>query len=332
MSLSVLKAMRRRAFIRLLGGMLTWPLAARAQSRSMRIIGFLSAGQPADSAAVIDVLRRGLKDSGLIEGHNVAIEFRWAEGNVDRLPMLATELVDLQASAILAVTNAAALAAKSATATIPIVFAIGGDPVHLGLVSNIERPGGNVTGISALTAGLDAKRVELLHQLVANAKTIGMLVNRADPGSGVQLQEAVAAASKLGLELAAKSASSDTELESAFAALEKQVGALLIPNDSFFNSRSKLLVGLAARRSLPTLYPWREYVEIGGLMSLGPNLSNGYRQATNYVSRILRGAKPGDLPVMLPGKFDLVINTSTAAKLGITIPRPLLSSASQLIR
>jgi ABC-type uncharacterized transport system substrate-binding protein len=332
MSLSMLNAMRRREFIGVAGGALAWPLAARAQSRSMRIIGFLSPGQPADSAPVIDVLRRGLKDSGLMEGHNVAIEFRWAEGNMDRLPLLATELVNLQVSVIFAVTNAAALAAKSATTTIPTVFAIGGDPVALGLVSNIEKPGGNLTGISALTAGLEAKRIELLHQLAAKAKKIGMLVNRADPGSSIQLQEAVSAAGKLSLELESKNASTDPEVESAFEALENQIGALLIPNDSFFNSRSKLIVGLAARHSLPTLYPWREYVDIGGLMSFGPNLMSGYRQATIYVSRILHGAKPGDLAVLLPGKFELIINTNTAAKLGVTIPRPLLLSASQLIR
>jgi len=315
-----------------LTGVLALPLAARAQSRSMRILGFLSPGQPADSAVVIEVLRRGLKDSGLMEGHNVQIEFRWAEGNLDRLPQLAAELVSLQVGAIFAVTNAAALAAKSATTTIPIVFAIGGDPVALGLVPTIEKPGGNLTGISALTAGLDAKRIELLHQLVAQAKTIGMLVNQADPAASVQLKEANSATAKLALELESKNASDDAEIERAFEGLENRVGGLLIPNDSFFNSRRQSIVALAARHSLPTLYPWREYVEIGGLMSYGPNLMSGYRQATAYVSRILHGAKPGDLPVLLPGRFELVINTATAAKMGITIPRPLLLSASQLMR
>src|SRR5262249_7574580 len=207
--------MTRREFVFGLTGVLALPLAARAQSRSMRILGFLSPGQPADSAVVIEVLRRGLKDSGLMEGHNVQIEFRWAEGNLDRLPQLAAELVSLQVSAIFAVTNAAALAAKSATTTIPIVFAIGGDPVALGLVPTIEKPGGNLTGISALTAGLDAKRVELLHQLVAQAKTIGMLVNQADPAASVQLKEANSATAKLALELESKNASDDAEIERA---------------------------------------------------------------------------------------------------------------------
>jgi ABC-type uncharacterized transport system substrate-binding protein len=325
---------RRREFITLLGGAAAaWPLAGRAQQPGMRVIGFLSAGSPGDSVDVVDVLRRGLTDAGLIVGYNVAIEFRWVEGQFDHLSALAAELVNRRVAVIFAVTNAAALAAKAATATIPIVFAIGGDPVSIGLVSNLNRPGGNITGISAISSGLDSKRVELLHQLVPDAKLIGILINPADPSSYIESREALSAARTLGLQLQTMSANNDSDLEVAFVSLrERPIGALLIPNDAFFNSRRGLLVGLAARHSVPTLYPWREYAEAGGLMSYGPSLSSGYRQATVYLSRILRGAKPADLPVWKPNKFELVINSKTAKALGITIAQPLLVSATQVIQ
>src|SRR5262249_12891937 len=323
----------RREFITLLGGAAAWPLTgAGAQQQDIPTIGFLSAGSPDDSAPVLTVLRQGLKDAGLLEGHKVRLEFRWAQDQPDRLPTLAAELVEQNVALIFAVTNAAAYAAKLATSTIPIVFAIGGDPVSLGLVSSIEAPGGNATGITARLPGMYSKRFDLLRQLEPKAKTVGLLLNSADPTSEIQSREASEAADKLGIELRPMSASTEPDLEPAFRALaEPRVDALIIPNDAFFNSRRQLIVSLAARHSLPTLYPWREYVEIGGLMSFGPNLSSGYRVASMYVSRILRGAKPANLPVLQPNKFNLVINSKTAQALGLSIPKQLLASVSQLI-
>jgi len=325
--------MQRREFIGLLVGIATSPSTAHAQTRRMRVVGFLSSWHPSDSAPVVERLRLGLKDVDLIEGHNVSIIFRWAEGRIEHLPALATELVDLKVDAMFVLTNAAALAAKAATSTIPIVFAVGADPVALGLVASIKKPGGNLTGISAFSSGLDAKRVQLLHQFAPQARAIGLLINPADPASEAQSREATAAARKFVLQLETRTASTDAELEPAFATLaEAKISALFIPNDAFFNSRSKRLIDLAALHKLPTLYPWREFADLGGLMSFGPNLRIAFYQATIYLRRILRGAKPGNLPVLLPAKFNLVINAQTAAAQGISIPRPLRISASQIIR
>ena len=322
---------RRRDFVASLAGSVMCSLTARAQQRDIPTIGFLSAGSPDDSAPVLAVLRQGLKDAGLLEGYKVRIEFQWAQDQLDRLPALASDLVARNVTLIFAVTNAAAVAAKSATTTIPIVFAIGGDPVSLGLVSSIEAPNGNATGITARTPGLYVKRFDLLRQLVPRAKTVGMLINSADPTSDIQSREATEAAGKMGVELRPMSASTDSDLDPAFRGLaEQKVDVLLIPNDAFFNSRRRLIVDLAARHSLPTLYPWREYVEIGGLMSFGPNLSSGYRVASMYASRILRGAKPANLPVLQPNKFNLTINSKTAQTLNLSIPKQLLASASRL--
>jgi putative ABC transport system substrate-binding protein len=325
--------MRRREFIGLLAGVAASPSIAHAQMRGMRVIGFLSSWHPSDSAPVIEILRLGLKDAGFIEGHNVSMLFRWAEGRIENLPALAAELVDLKVDTMFVVTNAAALAAKAATSTIPIVFAIGGDPVALGLVASIRKPDGNLTGISAFSNGLDGKRVELLHRFAPQARVIGLLINPADPAAEAQSREARAAAQKFTLQLETGTASSDAELEPAFAALaEAKISALFIPNDAFFNSRAKRLIDLAARYRLPTLYPWREFAELGGLMSFGPNLRNAFYQATVYLRRILRGVKPGNLPVLLPADFELVINGNTAAARGITIPQTLRISAAQIIR
>jgi ABC-type uncharacterized transport system, periplasmic component len=325
--------MRRRDFMTLLCGAAAWPLAApaHAQQRDIATIGFMSAGSPDDSGPVLAALRQGLKDAGLLEGYKVRIEFRWAQDQPERLPALASDLVAQNVALIFAVTNAAAVAAKSATTTIPIVFAIGGDPVSLGLVSTIDAPGGNATGVTARTPGMYSKRLDLLRQLKPKARTIGILLHAADPTSAIQSREAAEAVGKLGLELRSMSASNESDLETAFHALaEPKVDALIIPNDAFFNSRRHLIVSLAARHSLPTLYPWREYVEIGGLMSFGPNLSSGYRVASMYASRILRGAKPANLPVLQPNKFNLFINSKTAQALGLSIPKQLLASASRL--
>ncbi len=325
--------MQRREFIGLLVGIATSPCTAHAQTRRMRVVGFLSSWHPSDAAPVVERLRLGLKDVDLIEGHNVSIIFRWAEGRIERLPALATELVDLKVDAMFVLTNAAALAAKEATSTIPIVFAVGADPVALGLVTSIQKPGGNLTGVSAFSSGLDAKRVQLLHQFAPQARAIGLLINPADPASEAQSREATTAARKFALQLETRTASTDAELEPAFAALaEAKISALFVPNDAFFNSRSTRLIDLAALHKLPTLYPWREFADLGGLMSFGPNLRSAFYQATVYLRRILRGAKPGNLPVLLPARFNLVINAKTAAAQGITIPRLLRISASQIIR
>jgi len=325
--------MRRREFIGLLVGAAASPSTAYAQTQTMRTVGFLSAWQPSDSAPVIETLRMGLKDVDLIEGHNVSILFRFAEGHIERLPALATELIDLKVDAMFVLTNAAALAAKAATSTIPIVFAIGGDPVSLGLVASIRRPGGNLTGISAFSTQGDARRVELLHRFAPQAKAIGLLINPTDPASEAQSREAMAAARKFALQLETRTASADTELESAMAALsEAKISALFIPNDAFFNSRARQLIDLAERYKLATLYPWREFVDLGGLMSFGPDLRTAFYQATVYLRRILRGAKPGNLPVLLPARYYLVINAKTAAAQGIAIPRLLRVSASQIIQ
>jgi ABC-type uncharacterized transport system substrate-binding protein len=327
--------MKRREFINLLGGAaIAWPVAARAQQHQvMPVIGFLSTGSPDESAVVVDELRKGLRDTGLIENYNVAIEFRRAERQLDRLPVLAAELVNRPVAVLFAVDNAAALAAKAAAATIPIVFAIGGDPVRLGLVSSFDRPGGNITGVTATSRGLESKRVELLHQLADKATDIAMLINPRNPASDTQSQEGLSAARTLGLQLHILRASNDSELETAFVTLvQLRAGALLIPNDAFFNSRFRQLVALAAQHSMPALYPWREYAEAGGLMSYGTNLRVGLRDATIYLGKILRGAKPADLPVLQPTKFELIINVETAKALGLTVPRSLLVSATQIIQ
>ncbi len=328
------KRMKRREFINLLGGTaIAWPGAARAQHRAIPVIGFLSTGSPDEFALIVTELRQGLRDVRLIENYNVAIEFRRAERRLDRLPALATELVNWPVAVLFAVDNAAAVAAKAATATIPIVFAIGGDPVTLGLVSNLNRPGGNITGVTATSRGLEAKRVELLHQLVDKATDFAMLINPENPASDTQSQEALSAARTLGLALHILKTSNDSELEAAFPSLvQLRAGALLIPNDAFFNGKFRQLIALAARHSMPTLYPWREYAEAGGLMSYGTNLRVGLRDATIYLGKILAGAKPGDLPVRQPTKLELIINAETAKALGLTVPRRLLVSATQIIQ
>jgi putative ABC transport system substrate-binding protein len=323
---------RRREFVATLTGLAAWPIAVRAQPREIPTIGFISAGSVDDSGPVLTVLRQGLKDAGLIEGYKVRTEFRWAEDQADRLPALASDLVVRKVALIFAVTNPAAVAARSATTTIPIVFAIGGDPVALGLVSTMEAPGGNATGVTNRIPGMYSKRLDLLRQLEPKPKIIGILLNPANPTSGVQSSEAADAAAKWSLELRPMSASTETDIESAFRAFtEPRVDALIIPNDAFFNSRRQLIVNLAAGHSMPTLYPWREFVDIGGLMSFGPDLNIGYRMASMYASKILRGANPAKLPVMQPNRFYLVINSKTAKALGISIPKHLLASASQLI-
>jgi putative ABC transport system substrate-binding protein len=324
--------MRRRDFVKAVTASIAWPLTARAQQNAMPVIGFLSARTSSDSAHLVAVFRQALADNGFIEGRNVAIEFRWADGQYDRLPALASELANKPVAVLFAGANAAALAAKSATATIPIVFAIGGDPVDLGLVSSLNRPGGNLTGVSVISSALEAKRLELLHELLPDVTDIAVLINPTDPQSSTESRDTSAAAQTLGLHLHTLSVSDEHELARAFGALvQLQIGALLIPNDAFFNSRRDQLVTLAAHHSIPAIYPWREYAEVGGLMAYGTSLTDAYRQVGNYAGRILKGAKPADLPVLQSIKFEFVINLKTAKVFGLSFPPGLLAIADEVI-
>jgi ABC-type uncharacterized transport system substrate-binding protein len=325
--------MRRRDFITLLGGAAAaWPLATRAQQTAMPVIGFISARTVKDSEFVVAAFRRGLKASGFIEGQNVAIEFRWAENRYDQLPALAAELVRLQVAVIAAISGTpTALAAKAATGTIPIVFAIGGEPVTPGLVTNLNRPGANITGVSFFAA-LGTKRLQLLRELLPTARIIGVLVNPNNPSSVLERANVEAAAGDTGQQIKAIDASAEEHIDAAFATLaEYRAGALLVTGDPFFFRHRVKLVALAARHTLPTIYFLPEFAAVGGLMSYGTNQSDTYRQAGIYVGRVLRGEKPGDLPVMLPTKFELTINLKTAKALGLTIPPTLLAIADEVI-
>jgi putative tryptophan/tyrosine transport system substrate-binding protein len=323
--------MRRREFIILLGGAtVAWPLAARAQQPAMPVIGFLSSASSDPYARYVAAFSRGLNESGFVEGQNVAIVFRWAEGHCDRLPGLAAQLVALRVAAIVASGGAAsALAAKEATTTIPIVFTGVSDPVKSGLVVSIGRPGGNITGFTQFNTMLNPKRLELLHELMPDAALIGALVN---PTNGEDISDLQATASGLGRQLTIVSASSEHDIDTAFTTLVQQrAGAILVTADPFFNSRRDQLVALAARYTMPTIFSLREYAVAGGLMSYGGNLAEGYRQAGVYVGQILKGATPADLPVQQSTKVELVINLKTAKALGLTVPITLLGRADEVI-
>jgi len=325
--------MKRRDFITLLSGAAAWPLAARAQQAAVPVVGFLSGRSPGEAASAVDAFRQGLGEFGYIEGQNVTIEYRWAEGHYDRLPAMATELVARQVAAIAAVGGEpSGLAAKAVTTTIPIVCSLGGDAVKAGLVTQLNRPGGNITGVSILGAEMGPKRLELAHQLVPNASTLAVLINSKFPMGLAEAHDMQTAARSLGLQITVLDASNESEIETAFAVLaQKKIDGLVINTDPFLLGQRQQIVQLAARHNIPAVYFLREFVDAGGLMSYGPSVANSYRQVGIYVGRILKGENAGDLPVVQPTKFDLVINLRAASALGLEIPTNLLVRADEVI-
>ena len=326
--------MRRREFIALLGAATAWPLGVRGQQQPMPVVGFLNAASPGPlRQQVVAPFLGGLKESGYVEGHNVAIEYRWAEGQYDRLPALTADLVRQRVSVLVSGGGAsAALAAKAATTTIPIVFSAGTDPVGLGLVASLNHPGGNLTGVYQFASGLEGKRLGLLHEMVPKATSVAALINSNFADAEYQLRDVQEAAARLGVQLVVVRANAKSDFDAAFSTLVGQrAGALLVCSSPFFNERREQLVVLSARHALPAIFEWRDFAAAGGLMSYGTNLADAYRQIGVYVGQILRGAKPADLPVVQSTKFELVINLSTAKALGIEVPHSLSAQADEVI-
>ena len=323
----------RRKFIAALGGAAAvWPFAARAQQPALPIIGFLYARSPENSSAQLTAFHKGLAESGYVDGQNIKIEYRWARGKYDQMPSLAADLVRLPATLIMAGAEPSALAAKAATSSIPIVFVVGTDPVKLGIVASYNRPGGNATGLQIFTTSLEAKRLNLLHEVLPHDAIIGILQNPKFPYAQDQLAQIQVAAKGLGQRIEVLRASTPAEIDDAFATVARDhLAALSVTADPFFDTRRDQLVTLAAQQAVPVIYQFRQYTAAGGLMSYGINLPDAYRQAGVYVSRILKGEKPSELPVLEPDKFEFVINLKTAKALGLTIPSGVLAIADEVI-
>jgi putative ABC transport system substrate-binding protein len=313
--------------------MAAWPLAARAQQKAMPVIGVLNSGSPGPSSALfMAAFRQGLSEAGYVEGQNLAIEYRWAEGHYDRLPALAADLVDRKVDLIIATSPPGAFAAKSATSTIPIVFRGGADPVGDGLVASLARPGGNLTGVSVLATEVTAKRLELLSELVPGAGVIALLVNPNSPSAERVIQEVQQAARAKGVQLSILKAGTESEIDAAFASLNQlTAGALLVGADPFLSGRREQLVALASRHAIPSIYAWREFAASGGLISYGASLTSAFRLLGTDAGKVLKGAKPADLPVQQPTTFELVINLRTAKALGLTVPQSMLTRADEVI-
>jgi len=325
--------MRRREAIRLVGSAAAWPLAAWGQQAAVPAIGFMSGRSPADSAYLVDAFRQGLRETGYLEGETISVEYRWADGDYDRLPGFASDLLGRNVLVLVAVGgDPSAVAAKQATSTVPIVFGMGGDPVKAGLVASFNRPGGNATGFTLLTNQMEPKRVGLLHELVPSVSLSGALINPSFPPAARQLEDIENATRSINQSLFVARAVNDAELEAAFASfVEQRVGAVLVTAAPFFDTRSRQIIALAAKHTLPAMYQFRQYAVAGGLISYGPSITDSYKQAGVYAGRILRGAKPGDLPVLQPTKFEMVINLKTANALGLAIPNTMQLLADEVV-
>ena len=327
--------MRRREFIRLLGGAAAaWPLAARAQQPLMPVVGFLNAASAEGYTRQLTAFLKGLGEAGYVDGRNVTIEYRWADGRSDRLPAMAADLVQRQVAVIAATSTPAALAAKASTTTVPIVFETGADPVRLGLVANLNRPGGNITGVTQLSQEVAPKRLQMLHELLPMATSIALLINPSEPTAAeTQSRDVLSAARNLGLELHVLNASSESDLDGVFAEVTKmRVGGLVIGGSPFFTSRTKQLGALALRHAVPTVYSYREFAMAGGLLSYGADIADAYHLVGNYTGRILKGDKPGDLPIQqATTKVEMYINLKTAKALGVSIPNTLIGRADEVI-
>jgi ABC-type uncharacterized transport system substrate-binding protein len=325
--------MKRRAFIVLIGSAAAaWPFATRGQQTALPVIGFLHYGSPEVFTHIAAAVRQGLRESGFIEGQNVVVEYRWAEGQYERLPALAGELVQRQVLVIAAAGVVAAQSAKTATTTIPIVFSSGVDPIAAGIVASLNRPGGNATGVSIIAQELAAKRLELLRELMPRTRMITMLINPDNPGSGAEFGDVEVAARAMGLQVRKVTATNESELNAAFMAIATpRVDALIVGQDGYFVHQRGQIAGLAARYGIPAIYAFREHVVAGGLISYASSLADGYRQVGLYVGKILNGAKPADLPVIQPTKFELIINLKTANALTLSIPPMLLARADEVI-